>query len=67
MCACAPVLPETEGPGPAQTTPMTHVSANMAHRQAYGTRASRLTESDPPTNRLLGLIPTGRSLKVDPE
>ncbi len=33
MCACAPVLPQTGGPGQAQTTPMTHTSANRAHRQ----------------------------------
>ncbi len=38
MCACAPVLPQTGGPGPAQTTPMTHVSANGAHRRHGGVR-----------------------------
>ncbi len=33
MCACAPVSPQTGGPGPAQTTPVTHISAKRAHRQ----------------------------------
>ncbi len=32
MCACALVLPQTKGPGPAQATPMSHRSANEAHR-----------------------------------
>ncbi len=32
MCACVPVLNQTRGPGPAQTTPMTHLSAHRAHR-----------------------------------
>ena len=32
MRACAPVLPQTGGPGPTQTTPMTHISTNRAHR-----------------------------------
>ncbi len=32
MCACAPALPQTGSPGPAQTTPMTHVSTNRAPR-----------------------------------
>ncbi len=34
MCACAPVLPWTRGPGPAQTTPMTYINrASRSHRQ----------------------------------
>ncbi len=33
MCACAQVLPQTGGPGPIQTTPMTHISASRVHRQ----------------------------------
>ncbi len=38
MCACAPVLPKAGGPGPAQSTPMTHISANRAHRSPEGRR-----------------------------
>ncbi len=30
MCACAPVLPQTGGIEPAQTTPMTPISPNRA-------------------------------------
>ncbi len=32
MCSCDPVLPSAGGPGPAQPTPMTHISANGTHR-----------------------------------
>ncbi len=34
MCLCAPAWPQTGGPGTAQTTPMTHIRANRAPRQA---------------------------------
>ncbi len=35
MCPRTPVLPQTGGPGPAQTTSMTDIGANRAHRQAF--------------------------------
>ncbi len=34
MSAGAPVLPQTGGPAPAQTTRMTHMTANRAHTQS---------------------------------
>jgi hypothetical protein len=33
VCLCPGFALETGGPGPAQTTPMTHISAKRAHRQ----------------------------------
>ncbi len=45
MCACALVSPTTGSPGPPQTTPMTQISANRAHRQASCFGLWRRTDS----------------------
>ncbi len=39
MCARDPFVLETGGPGPAQTTPMTYMSATGAHRHPDPDRA----------------------------
>ncbi len=53
MSACAPVLPQTGGPGPTQTTPMTHISwadleePQVFHLSFYFVRSVPKTQSPP--------------------